>query len=124
MTGRLRQISVGKKNLWGLNEFGMVFKCKKPCVGNWDFIPGNFTSLGSGNKYVWAVNPDGKIYRKTESGSDEWIQIVGNLKQISGVDPKYVWGVDDTNSVFYCKNPCLNGNWKKIPGDITMNSVN
>jgi len=34
--GGLRNISQGKKYVWGTNVNNQVFKCRKPCRGNWE----------------------------------------------------------------------------------------
>jgi len=59
---------------------------------------------------------DQTINAKPPSGG--WKRINGGLKQISGAGKDYIWGVNQNDSIYTCKKPCDDSNWRQIGGSL------
>jgi hypothetical protein len=59
---------------------------------------------------------DQTINAKPPSGG--WKRINGGLKQISGAGKDYIWGVTKYDSIYTCKKPCDDSNWRLIGGSL------
>jgi hypothetical protein len=47
--GGLSNLSVGKEYIWGVNGNNNIFKCKKPCRGNWEQQSGGLRQIATSN---------------------------------------------------------------------------
>ena len=50
--------------------------------------------------------------------SGGWNRIGGGLKQISSAGKDYLWGVNRYDSIYTCKKPCDDSNWRQIGGSL------
>ena len=116
--GALKNVSVsGNGYVWGVNSKDSIYKCKKPCNGAWQPVPGGLAQISGGQKEVWGVNSSDNIYKRPVDGSGNWTQIPGKLKNVSASDPNYVYGVNANDQIYKCKKPC-NGAWQLVPGGL------
>ena len=74
------------------------------------------------NQYNSLQNQYDKIIRdqtvNAKPPSGGWKRIGGALKQISGAGKDYIWGVNSNDSIYSCKKPCDDSNWKNIKGSL------
>ena len=56
--GKLKNISNGKVYVYGVNAAGEVFRCRHPCRGIWDGLPGVLTQISASieDESVFGVN--------------------------------------------------------------------
>ena len=95
-----------------------IYRCKNECDGNWEHIKGDIDMISASSKNVWGIK-DKNVYKRLVDGEDnDWLQIPGSLKNISASSNDYIWGVDDSNKIFKCKQPCNEGNWESVNGDL------
>ena len=40
-----------------------IYKCAKPCTGNWTQEDGELVQLSQSNNHVWGVNSSNNIYK-------------------------------------------------------------
>ena len=94
--GKLKVISVGGTEIWGVNSADNIYK--KTLTGNWVQIPGKLKQVSvSENNRVWGVNSGDNIYRRN---GNSWQQVGGKLKCVS-VGQAGVWGVNSNDDIFY-----------------------
>ncbi len=116
--GSLKHISAsGNGYIWGVNIYDVIYKCKKPCSGDWKLVDGALKQIDGGYSYVYGVNSANEILGRPVDGSGEWRKIPGSMKYITGSGKDYVFGVNDADEVFRCRKPCT-GKWKKMPGSL------
>ena len=118
ISGGLKNVSAsGNGYVWGVNSSDQIYKCKKPCNGAWQQVPGDLKQVSGGQKEVWGVNSSDSIYKRPVDGSGNWAQIPGKLKNVSASDPNYVYGVNSSDQIYKCKKPC-NGAWQQVQGGL------
>ena len=94
--GRLKDISVGGTEIWGVNSVDNIYK--KTASGNWVNIGGKLKQVSvSDLNRVWGVNSGDNIYRRN---GNSWQQVGGKLKCVS-VGPSGVWGVNSGDNIYY-----------------------
>ena len=71
-------------------------------------------SISSNGKYIWAINIDNSILFR----NNKWKKTNGNLKQLSVTDSGSIWGINNSNNIFY--RPNFKGSWKKINGGLSF----
>ncbi|KAL5460035.1 hypothetical protein EMCRGX_G033447 [Ephydatia muelleri] len=49
-------------HIWGVNSNDDIFKCKKPCTGGWELVPGKLKQIDGGYDYVYGVNSNNDIF--------------------------------------------------------------
>jgi hypothetical protein len=101
--GKFKQISETKDEIYAINIKNEIYKCKKPCDGNWEKVQGTLKQISASSNDMWGVNESNKIFKKESTG---WKEIGGQLKQVSASGNGYVWGINEKNQVFSCKKPC------------------
>lgn len=111
----LKYVSTSVNHIWGINADQEIFKCDRPCTGNWVKISGSLTQLDVGDEEVWGVNSDYLIYKRPADGSGDWVNVKGGLKHVSASGNGYIWGVNYYDQIYKCKKPC-NGDWIGVDG--------
>ena len=123
VVGSLTHVSAsGNGYIWGVNEDAVseiynVFKCKKPCAGDWEEVGGKLRQIDGGFAYVYAINDVNKIFRTEVVGSVIWHYIPGTMNYITGSGRNEVFAVNSANEIYSCKKPC-EGEWKQIDGSL------
>jgi len=118
--GLMKQISVGSREIWGVNKANEIYKLVPK--SRWRRITGFLKHVSvSDNHRVWGVNKDNAIYRRARA-KQIWIKIDGVLKQIS-VGRAGVWGVNPNGDVFYRQGTFgdkdVSGtDWVRVPGKL------
>ncbi len=83
--GNLKYISNGEFDIWGTgtNNWGSIFRCDKPCTGNWITVPGSLASVSVGKDMVYGVNDNGNVYQcphtKEAPCTGQWTETNGWL---------------------------------------------
>ena len=67
--GDLKQITASTNYFWGVNKNDDIFKCKRPCNGNWRKIGGKLMQVDADDDEVWGVNKQHQIYKRPVDGS-------------------------------------------------------
>ena len=115
--GTLKLATTSTNYLWGVNAGDQIFKCNRPCTGNWERIPGGLSQIDAGEMEVWGVQSSGNIFKRSVDGSGSWVRIPGALKHVSASGNGYVWGVNKDDQIFKCKMPC-SGQWVLVDGSL------
>uniref|UniRef100_A0A6C0C441 Uncharacterized protein n=1 Tax=viral metagenome TaxID=1070528 RepID=A0A6C0C441_9ZZZZ len=120
--GALTNISASNKEwVYGVNNKGNIYQCKKPCKGGWQLVEGNLKQISGGQKYVYGVNRNDSIYRARlpiqNHTNPQWYNIPGRLKWVNASNEDYVYGTNENDNIYVCKKPC-NGGWKQIRGGL------
>ncbi len=83
--GNLKYISNGEFDIWGTgtNAWGAIFRCDKPCTGNWITVPGSLASVSVGKDMVYGVNDNGTVFQcphtKEAPCTGQWTETDGQL---------------------------------------------
>ena len=115
--GSLKHVSTSINYLWGVNSNNRIYRCSRPCNGQWAAVDGTLKQIDVSDMEVWGVNRHDFIYKRPADGSGSWVRVGGLLKHVSASGNGYIWGVNSADSIFLCKKPC-NGQWKHIPGKL------
>ncbi len=123
--GSLKHVSASGNG--GVNKREMIFKCKKPCNGNWKQVDGHLKQVDGGDKYIYGVNRFDNIWTRPVDGSGKWRRIPGALTHITASGSDDVFGVNKANQIFRCQKPCV-GQWERMQGalkqcDATFNGL-
>jgi len=125
-TNEKKYISKEKK-VYYFNTFDIskkipkVYRCKEPCDGNWEYIPGNVEKISAGSKEVWGLQDSIPIKRPVGGKKDvEWQKVPGSFTSISSSNNDYVWAVNKLNQVYKCKQPCNDGKWQLESGELVQ----
>lgn len=91
--------------LWAVQSDGRVWKCDKPCTGDWKLTGGwrqddVIQQVSAGATYLWAVTRTGAIWRRLVTGSGDWEKICCVLSHVAGSPNGWVWGVQDHGSIW------------------------
>jgi hypothetical protein len=118
---KFTDVSVGPDYLWGVGTNTVsggkdVYKCKRPCNGNWVKATGGIVSLDVGKSDVWGINANSNVFHRPADGSSEWIRVGGSLKNIAVGDTS-VWGTNSSGLIYRCEKPCK-GDWKQVAGNL------
>ncbi|XP_071987799.1 fish-egg lectin-like [Engystomops pustulosus] len=95
--GKLRQISCGFGQVYGVNNANNVFYRMN---NKWEQVPGQLLSVATGPGGTWGINPKYNIYRLQGS---TWMQVTGSLLQLDSGGFQFLAGVTLDN-----KAVCLN----------------
>lgn len=57
-------IASGKSEVFGANASGHIFRCKKPCVGEWEKVEGSLKQCDATFNSLVGVNTANAIYRR------------------------------------------------------------
>ena len=117
ISGGLRHVTAsGNGYIWGTNSRDHIYKCAKPCNGQWQHVPGRLRQIDGGHERVYGVNSGGSVYTRNVDGSGNWRQIPGRrMKQITASAVHEVFAVDARNKLYRCRKPCLGG-WEEMDG--------
>ena len=115
--GRKRHVTAsGNGYIWGTNSGDAIYKCAKPCNGQWQRVPGALRQIDGGQERVYGVNSGGHVYTRNVDGSGKWRHIPGKrMKQITASGVHEVFAVDTKNKLYRCRKPCLGG-WEEMDG--------
>ena len=87
--GRLKQINAGNKDyVYGTNSNNNLYKCTKPCSGDWHEMADTFDRVEADNEYVYGgdfVNTGGTVTKPVDKypGSWWWYDYGGSKKNFS-----------------------------------------
>ena len=63
--GRLTHVSgSGRHEVYGTNASGNIFRCKKPCIGEWEKIEGALIQCDGTFNGLFGVNSGHQIWRR------------------------------------------------------------
>ena len=63
--GKMRHVTAGgKAELFGVNDQGQIFRCRKPCLGNWERIDGGLSQCDASIDEVFGVTSTYRIYKR------------------------------------------------------------
>lgn len=125
--GGLTDLDIRAGNqLWGVNEFGGVFRNDYPGSVNepWKQVATSAPALrvAAGDNDVWILTNEtvaggNKLYKWTGTGlgSDSWIPVAGGLKEIDVDNNEDLWGVNDQGYVFLLPGGNPTGTWDLKP---------
>ena len=113
--GRMTYVSAsGCGYVWGVNNDQQIFKCKKPCTGQWVMVDGLMHVFDGGQNEVCGVNEKSDfIFCRPVDGSGAWRQISKSMWKVTTSGRYYIFGISHAGEVFRCKKPC-NGNWVRV----------
>ena len=114
--GRLKHVSAsGNGYVWGVNNDGQIFKCKKPCTGQWKRIGGALKQIDGGYAYVYGVNNGGNVYSMPIHGSKGWRHVPAPVKMnhVTASGDDEIFATSQQGDVYRCKKPCI-GDWEKM----------
>ena len=113
-----------KENTYSFKTFDLskeiprIYRCNTNCNGDWENIKGDMDMVSGGSQDVWGLK-NGNVFKRNISKKDaDWIQIPGSLKWISASSDNYLWGINNTDQIFKCKQPCNEGEWTMVPGGL------
>lgn len=99
--GKLRNISNGKIYVYGVNAAGNVFRCKHPCRGIWETLPGILAQISASleDESVFGVNKANELFSWT--GSD-WVRIgAAQLSNVDTVNKNEIFGCTVAGNIVY-----------------------
>ena len=99
--GKLRNISNGKVYVYGVNAAGNVFRCKHPCRGIWEQLPGVLTQISASieDESVFGVNKANELF--SWNGSN-WDKIVAaELGNVHTVNKNEIFGCTPAGNIVY-----------------------
>ena len=105
--------------IWGTNS-DHIFKCAKPCNGQWQHVPGGLARL-TVQERVYGVNSGGAVFTRNVDGSGRhWRHIPGrHMKQITASGVHMVFCGDANKKLYQCRKPCLGG-WEEMDGHFSQ----
>ena len=63
--GKLKHITAGGgEEVFGVNAQNRIFRCKKPCIGNWERVEGSLSQCDASVDEVFGVNSANRIYKR------------------------------------------------------------
>ena len=63
--GGLKHVTAsGRNEIFGVNNAGQIWRCKKPCIGDWERIEGGLVQCDATFNGLFGVNSAGNIYRR------------------------------------------------------------
>jgi len=122
--GWLRDISVGKNSVWGVNRFNNIYK--RVGSGYWEHVQGKLKQVsvsGLSDLAVWGIGPTDEVLRW--QGGNSWEGVGGtpqHLKVVS-VGEAGVWGVGRDHRVWYRNDTyggqaSLGSGWQEVDGNL------
>lgn len=72
--GRLKQISVGDDEVWGVNSNNNIYKINPEGKNGWKYVRGSLKQvINSGKGWVWGINGGGDVFRCKKPCNGSWI---------------------------------------------------
>ena len=63
--GQLRHVTAsGKSEVFGTNAHGHIYRCKKPCIREWEKVEGNLKQCDATFNSIVGVTTSNAIYRR------------------------------------------------------------
>ncbi len=87
-------ITASTHHIWGVNQNHQIWRCSRPCNGNWVQIGGALKQIDANDQEVWGVNRYDQIWKHPVDGSGSWTLVPGLLKHVSASGKGYIWGVN------------------------------
>ena len=103
-----------------MNAHDEIFKCCKPCHGQWQKVDGLLKQIDGGRSYVYGVNKHDEIFTRPVDGSGYWRRIPGLLKHVTASGSNKIYGVNAADQIWQCAKPCYDGAWQSIPGRLAQ----
>ena len=111
--GRMLHVSAsGRGYVWGVNREHEIFKCKKPCSGQWKKVAGFMTQIDGGHTEVCGVDEHYVVWCRPVGGSGAWRRVPKPMKYVTTSGSYYIYGISISKDVFRCKKPC-HGSWEE-----------
>ena len=80
--------------MWGVSERQEIFKCKKPCSGQWEIVDGLqglLMQIDGGYTTVCGVTEYNGVWCRPVDGSDRWRFIPKPMKYVTMSGPSYMY---------------------------------
>ena len=99
--GKIRNISNGKSYVYGLNAGGNVFRCKHPCRGVWNALPGILTQISASivDESVFGVTKANELF--SWNGSYWNIISAGQLSNVHTINKNGILGCTPAGNIIY-----------------------
>ena len=100
--------------IWGVNRADQIYKCKKPCTGQWKIVNGRLSQIDGGYVFVYGVNSGGAVYSRPIDGSKAWTRIPARavaMKHVTASGSDDIFGTSRNGDVYRCSKPCV-GEWE------------
>ncbi|XP_078659856.1 uncharacterized protein LOC144904656 [Branchiostoma floridae x Branchiostoma belcheri] len=119
--GKLKQISVEKTVVWGVNIHGEIFYRRgvaesNPAGTTWVRVSGNLVYVSVYLNDVWGVNRNGNIYKYV---GGRWQNIRGPMLATISAGSAGVWGTTADGDVYFK----LVDGWRQVEGSLVQVSV-
>lgn len=98
--GSLTQLSVGPREVWGVNAKNEIYKGAVDGTGSWTKVPGVLKHVAVGDNEVVGVNTLNDIYTCKQPCTGNWSKIEGKLKQIDTANSGNTVGVNDKDNIY------------------------
>jgi hypothetical protein len=100
VSGSLKQLSVGSKEVWGVNGNNEIYKSPIDSHGAWSRVPGVLKHVAVGTDAVVGVNTLDEIFTCDLPCTGNWSKIEGKLKQIDTANRSNTVGVNDKDDIY------------------------
>ena len=116
VTGLLKQVTIGRTTLWGVNGAHQLFRCADPCgpTSHWAGEGENIKQIEVGDSDAFIVfRDDVTIQRKSSDGSGTWANVprpsgLTKVDQLT-VGATALWILDGNGGLWSCDLPCAGG---------------
>ena len=103
----------GNGYVWATNSSHSIFKCKKPCSGNWILVNGGLKQIDGGEREVCGIAYDNGLYCRPVDGSGAWRLVSPGFKHVSTSGTYDLHAINTDGKILRCRKPCL-GQWISI----------
>merc|ERR1712154_271152 len=98
--GRLKQISVGTYEVWGVNSANAIWKRPVDGSGAWTPVSGSLKHVSVNGRWAWGVNSADQIYKcRMPCHWGDWMNVPGRLSQVDA-GPWEAWGVNSNFNIY------------------------
>ena len=68
--GKLKNVSVGKYYVYGVNAAEVVYRCRSPCTGSWERLPGSLAQISASleDESVFGVTSANELNKWVDGG--------------------------------------------------------
>ena len=95
-------VAQGKNNIYGFNENGNVYMCKKPCNNsNWVQTDGIIKDIAGDDSNIYGLGGNNNVWIKPEDNSANWSKIGSKMKfdKITTNNSNMIWGLKNSINV-------------------------
>ena len=104
-----------------MNRYDKIYKCKKPCNGEWQLVDGGLKQIDGGESFVYGVNSTNNVHVRPIDGSGSWKYISGQkLKHVTASGDTRIYGVDTEDKIYSCQKPCFYGHFRPLNGKLAQ----